>query len=299
MTEKAHPKRLRPRFLPVVIAAGSGLLVLKIIGLATQGGYLLAAPAGKSEFGRALTGPRASFPVDGIATARRMVPPEDITGSVPPKKDDAKKDDGKKDDAKKADAKKADGQPPEKTAQTGKDDTKPDASQPMPVSPPNPAEKALLEKLSQRRQQLEERARELDMRESLIRSAEKLVDERLEELRSLEGRQDAGGKGRQEPAAGLKSLVVMYEAMKPRDAARVFEKMDQRVLTPLARQMNPRKLSEVLSLMSPEAAEKLTAALMRNADEPPATAPPAARPAAQPALEELPRVSPDGKTPKG
>lgn len=265
MSRKPALKRLRPRLLPVVMAAGAGLLALKILGLMTQGGYmLLQPPPEKEKFGRMLTSPRRD-PV-----------PEDVTGSVPPKKDDAKKDDAKKGEA-------------------GKDAAKPadPVAQPLPPAPPSAAEKALYEKLGQRRQQLEERARELDLRESLLKSAEKVVDERLGELKELEAKVDAGTR-KQEGGAPLKSLVVMYEAMKPRDAARVFEKMDGRILTPLARQMNPRKLSEVLALMSPEAAEKLTAGLMRG-DEPAAN--PAKAPAV-PAMEELPRVGANDKTPR-
>lgn len=283
MSRAGAPRRIRPRLLPVVITAGAGLLLLKVLGLATQGNYQL--PAGSSErreFGRALTGPRSPVITEG----QRWVAGEgDVTGSVPPKDKDAA-------------AGKAGGKPADKAADKGaaKAPEQPESTQPMPPQARiAPAERAVLEKLGERRQHLEDRARELDMRENLIRSAEKLVDDRLEELKALEARQDAGKKARQDGGA-MKSLVVMYEAMKPRDAARVFEKMDQRMLAPLARQMNPRKLSEVLALMSAEAAEKLTASLMRPEDE---RAAPAAGPApAQPAIEELPRVSPDGSARK-
>ena len=53
----------------------------------------------------------------------------------------------------------------------------------------------------------------------------------------------------------------MYEAMKPKDAARVFDRLGLDVLVPVVQQMNPRKMSEVLAAMSPDRAEKLTVAL--------------------------------------
>lgn len=257
--------RLRPRLLPVVIAAGAGLLALKVIGLTTQGGYmLLPEKSPKEKFGRVLTDPR------------RDLVPDDVTGSVPPKKDDAKKAEPPKEAAKPAEV----------------------PAQPLPPQPPSAAEKAIYDKLSQRRQQLEDRAKELDLRENLLKSAEKLMDERLGELKELEAKSEGGIKAKQETASALKSLVVMYEAMKPRDAARVFEKMDARILTPLARQMNPRKLSEVLALMTPEAAERLTGALMKTGAED-GVAMPKPNPApSAPELEELPRVAGEGKTPK-
>ncbi|MCA0425004.1 MAG: hypothetical protein LCH61_17105 [Proteobacteria bacterium] len=280
MSRTAAARRIRPRLLPVVISAGMGLLLLKVLGLVTQGSYQL--PHGTTEyreFGRVLTGPRSSTGGHGMRAFD-----SDVTGSVPPKSNEAAEKDAAKKPDKPQEA--AGGKPPEKV----------EASQPLPsTARMAPAERAVLEKLGERRQHLEDRSRELDMRENLIRSAEKLVDDRLEELRTLEARQDASKKARQEVSGAMKSLVVMYEAMKPRDAARVFEKMDQRMLAPLARQMNPRKLSEVLALMSPEAAEKLTASLMRADGE---AAPIVQSAPRQPEIEELPRVSPDGIAPK-
>jgi flagellar motility protein MotE (MotC chaperone) len=57
----------------------------------------------------------------------------------------------------------------------------------------------------------------------------------------------------------------MYEAMKPKEAARVFDRLSHDVLVPVVVQMNPRKMAEVLAVMSPEAAEKLTIALAARA----------------------------------
>ena len=50
----------------------------------------------------------------------------------------------------------------------------------------------------------------------------------------------------------------MYETMKPKDAAKIFDRLDIRVLLEVASQINPRRMSEILAQMSPEAAERLT-----------------------------------------
>ncbi len=63
----------------------------------------------------------------------------------------------------------------------------------------------------------------------------------------------------------MRNLVLMYETMKPKDAARVFDRLAHDVLVPVVLQMNPRKMAEVLAVMSPEAAEKLTVALAQRA----------------------------------
>jgi flagellar motility protein MotE (MotC chaperone) len=57
----------------------------------------------------------------------------------------------------------------------------------------------------------------------------------------------------------------MYENMKPRDAARVFDRLSIDILVSVVLQMNPRKMSEVLAAMTPESAEKLTVALANRA----------------------------------
>ena len=71
------------------------------------------------------------------------------------------------------------------------------------------------------------------------------------------------GKGG-ELGAKLKSLVIMYEGMKPKDAARIFDKLDQSVLVDVASVMNPRKLADVLALMNADMAQRLTVELARR-----------------------------------
>ena len=68
-----------------------------------------------------------------------------------------------------------------------------------------------------------------------------------------------------EEAKAIKNLVIMYESMKPKDAARVFDRLGLDVLVPVVQQMNPRKMSEVMAAMSPDRAEKLTVALATGA----------------------------------
>jgi len=125
----------------------------------------------------------------------------------------------------------------------------------------SPSEKAILERLGERREELEGRMRELEMRERLLDSAEKKLDGRVGDLKTLEEKVSPAAKASADEAKAIKNLVIMYEAMKPKDAARVFDRLGLEVLVPVVQQMNPRKMSEVLAAMSPERAEKLTVAL--------------------------------------
>jgi flagellar motility protein MotE (MotC chaperone) len=121
----------------------------------------------------------------------------------------------------------------------------------------SPSERALIERLQERRQELEARERDLEMRENLIKAAEKQLDGRIDQLKELEG------KGADAPAR-IKNIVVMYESMGPKEAARVFDRMDPKTLVELVNQMNPRKVSEILAKMQPEAAERLTVEMARR-----------------------------------
>ena len=56
----------------------------------------------------------------------------------------------------------------------------------------------------------------------------------------------------------MTSLVKTYEAMKPKDAAAIFNGMDDGVLLDIAKAMKPATLAAILSSMTPKRAEALT-----------------------------------------
>jgi flagellar motility protein MotE (MotC chaperone) len=58
--------------------------------------------------------------------------------------------------------------------------------------------------------------------------------------------------------AELKSLVKMYENMKPKAAAKVFEEMDMDVLLDVVERMNERKMAPILALVTPTRAKEIT-----------------------------------------
>jgi len=131
---------------------------------------------------------------------------------------------------------------------------------------PSGAERAILERLQERRQELDARARELDIREGLIAAAEKRVEGKIGELKQAEAQLGTAEQKKDEAEiARLKSLVTMYENMKPRDAAKIFDHLEMSVLIEVASQINPRKMSDILALMSAETADRLTVELANRA----------------------------------
>lgn len=136
------------------------------------------------------------------------------------------------------------------------------AQAPAQVSVPGKAEIAVLESLSARREELEKRAQALDLREQLLAAAEKRVEDRIAELKTIEEKiktriADTDRQNETQMAA----LVKMYETMKPKDAARIFERLDMGVLLDVAKRMEPRRMSAVLAAMDPVSAQELTVEL--------------------------------------
>jgi flagellar motility protein MotE (MotC chaperone) len=132
----------------------------------------------------------------------------------------------------------------------------------------SPGERAVLERLQGRRQELETRNRELEMRENLIKAAEQRLEAKLSELKAMEARvNNAVGSRDKVEAQRFKGIVQMYENMKPKEAARIFDRLDMKILVEVSTQMSARKMSEILAQMSPEAAERLTVELAGKVGE--------------------------------
>jgi flagellar motility protein MotE (MotC chaperone) len=226
------------RVIPVVLIAIFGLAVLKVAGLVIDGGYVFDYQPQKTQ--RSWAQETFNFP------GGNKVDPADVTGSVheTPKEEAVK--------------------PVVAAPEVAKPDgvvVYPEQGQSV-----SPSERAILERLQSRRQELEARAREIDIRESLLRAAEKRVESRVEEMKAVEARVTTATTQKSEAdAARFKGIITMYEGMKPKDAAKVFDRLEMPVLFEIASQIAPRKMSDILGLMSPDVAEKLTIEMARRA----------------------------------
>jgi flagellar motility protein MotE (MotC chaperone) len=133
---------------------------------------------------------------------------------------------------------------------------------PLAVAEGDNAEQAILARLGERRAELDKLATDLEIRTALIEAAEKRLDERAKALAELEAQVNALVDEKQVTEdAGFKAVVSMYETMKPKDAAAIFDTLETEVLLRVVRAMNPRKMAPVLAAMSTKPAEELTTAL--------------------------------------
>jgi flagellar motility protein MotE (MotC chaperone) len=272
------------KLLPIVLVATISLFALKVSGLVFNGGYTLAERMEHNRNDLKIVSPESvpDFPKIVVADGLDKTEPkqswaknmfnfggtgDDITGSTEKDKLDKQAKQDKQD-------KESKGEKP--------------ASPSLPTSdkPPGPpkievgdvtvpvergrivsaGERAVLERLRDRDQELATRSRELDMRESLIRAAEKRLEAKVNELKDTEARINvATGNRDKAEAARFNGIVAMYENMKPKEAARIFDRLDLNILVDVTTRINPRKMSDILAQMAPDAAERLTVELANRA----------------------------------
>jgi flagellar motility protein MotE (MotC chaperone) len=233
-----------PRLLPTTIAALAALLAMKSVVLVraavpqpeaaaapiAQGpGQPAAAPSGKqgAEHGG------APSPKPGEHAAAAAAKPGPDHGAPPAKPGSP--------------AMPASGQPA--------------AAEPPPVSD---AERAVLLDLRKRRQELDSRELALTARESLLAAAEQKLSARVEELVALQRKLEALEAARQQrEEQGWQGLVKVYEAMKPRDAAVIFNDLQMPVLLAMLDRMKEAKAAPLLAAMNPDKAREVTAELAK------------------------------------
>ncbi len=138
----------------------------------------------------------------------------------------------------------------------------------------SPSEVQVLQSLGARRAALDARAADMDTRQELLAAAERRVEERLAELKRVEARVTAltaqVDDAQSERMAGL---VDVYQRMRAKDAAAVFDALDKDVLIAVAGRMRQANLAEVMGKMTPARARELTQWLAQS-QAPAATARP-------------------------
>jgi hypothetical protein len=126
-----------------------------------------------------------------------------------------------------------------------------------------------LQQLSARRQQLEEREQLLDMRAEVNARTESRLDEQIKQLMELKNRIETLMTDLDE-AEELKiaRLVKIYETMKPKAAAEIFNRLDMTVLLHVVERMKESKSAVVLGKMDPAIAKSVTTELARRKERP-------------------------------
>lgn len=136
-----------------------------------------------------------------------------------------------------------------------------------------------LQSLAKRRDELDKREQEISQREAVLKAAGVEVDRKIAELTKIKSElEDLLGKQKTAEDERINSLVKIYENMKPKDAANIFNTLEMDVLLPVIAKISERKASPILAAMDPEKARQVTIKLAEQ--------------------KKLPQL-PDDKKPKG
>lgn len=120
-------------------------------------------------------------------------------------------------------------------------------------------EAEVLQSLAKRRAELEKREQDISLKEASLGVVEKNIESKLNQLKALQT--DLTGiiaEYNSKEDEKIKSLVKIYESMKPTEAAKIFEQLQMSVLLDVADNMKEAKLASILAKMDTYKAKELT-----------------------------------------
>jgi flagellar motility protein MotE (MotC chaperone) len=117
----------------------------------------------------------------------------------------------------------------------------------------------LFSDLSKRRKDIEAREKELVMREALLKAAQAELEQKTNELNTIKTDIENLLKQQTEQEdKRIASLVKIYEGMKAKDAAEIFNDLDMDVLLQVLGKMSERKSAPIIAAMNADKARDVT-----------------------------------------
>jgi flagellar motility protein MotE (MotC chaperone) len=127
----------------------------------------------------------------------------------------------------------------------------------------------VLQALQARRQSLDQRATQLETQDDVMTAASERLDQRIAELHRLQDTVNGLlGQLDQAQEQRLTGLVDVYSRMRGKDAAHVFDGLDDATLVQVASRMRNQNLAEIMGNMQPDRARHLTQMLADRARPP-------------------------------
>jgi flagellar motility protein MotE (MotC chaperone) len=127
----------------------------------------------------------------------------------------------------------------------------------------------LLQELSKRRKELDARERAIVQREGLLMAAESRLEIKINELEGIKTDiETLITKYNAQEDEKFKGLVAIYEKMKAKDSARIFDELDIEILLELFERMKASKSASVLAQMKPARANEITSRIADRREMP-------------------------------
>jgi flagellar motility protein MotE (MotC chaperone) len=122
-----------------------------------------------------------------------------------------------------------------------------------------PVEVELLQNLAQRRDELDRWERNIQIKESMLAATEKRIDQKITQIESMKKEvANLLSQYNEKEDTKIRSLVKIYENMKPKDAARIFDEVEMPILLLIVDKMSEKKVAPILSYMDSKKAKAIT-----------------------------------------
>lgn len=127
------------------------------------------------------------------------------------------------------------------------------------------SEVIILQELAERREILDLRSKEIDKKAIQLKISEEQIDKKIAQLKEYEDRlrvliKDYNEKEKEK----ITSLIKLYSAMKPKDAARIFNALDTDIIVAIMQDMKATSSSAILSQMDVDKAKMVTDRMFGN-----------------------------------
>jgi flagellar motility protein MotE (MotC chaperone) len=117
----------------------------------------------------------------------------------------------------------------------------------------------LLQKLADRRDELDRWEKDIQLKETVLQATEKKLNEKIAQIEAMKIEVSGMLTQYNEKEDGkIRSLVKIYENMKPKDAARIFDEVEMPVLLMVIDKMAEKKVAPILAEMDPKKAKQVT-----------------------------------------
>tara|TARA_B110000503_G_scaffold17865_1_gene26121 strand:+ start:2933 stop:3601 length:669 start_codon:yes stop_codon:yes gene_type:complete len=127
------------------------------------------------------------------------------------------------------------------------------------------SEMDLLKELAKRREKLEKDKKDLNVREQVLKATENKIDQKVVDLKLLQSQlEDLMKQYDQKENSKILSLVKIYETMKPKDAAKIFNELEMPVLLKVVSNMKEIRVAPVIASMDTVKARELSIELSRQ-----------------------------------
>jgi flagellar motility protein MotE (MotC chaperone) len=214
--------------------------------------------------GEVISGFRALSGSAQAEVKKEVAPKSEKSDTAPPKESDPASSDTPMDPSKKS----TDPENPDQEKKESKDSKKSTDSKKSAAAWPDPTDsdpelervrEGLIKDLAIRRDIIEKQEKALLTREAMLRAGEEEIDQKFREMSELRKQLQALlNQQSEEESERLKSLVRIYEGMKPADAARIFNTLEINILLDVMTRMSERKSAPILAAMDADRARMIT-----------------------------------------